>query len=170
MIFTLYNVCSVPWGGGGGGISWVPWADVMNTVGGYLEYRGGVPTVLMIAPPTCIMISPMVLMISPTCIMILPRYSLYSSIVLNTPRYWTHIIHDESSPENTTLRRALVFVADGRIDAVMWTKSQNDVRKSVGCRISFGVPMFDDLILSGVWLALLRVYPDFVKVQPESQK
>ena len=26
---TLYNVCAVPWG------------DIMSTVGGYLEYRGG---------------------------------------------------------------------------------------------------------------------------------
>ena len=24
-----------------GGISWVPWGDIMSTVGGYLEYRGG---------------------------------------------------------------------------------------------------------------------------------
>ena len=31
---TLYNVCSVPWGGGGGG-------EVISTVGRYLEYRGG---------------------------------------------------------------------------------------------------------------------------------
>ena len=24
-----------------GGISWVPWGDIMINVGGYLEYRGG---------------------------------------------------------------------------------------------------------------------------------
>ena len=34
-IITLYNVCAVPWG-----VS-VPWRDIMSTVGGYLEYRGG---------------------------------------------------------------------------------------------------------------------------------
>ena len=35
-LHTLYNVCAVPWG------SSVPWGDIMSTVGGYLEYRGGV--------------------------------------------------------------------------------------------------------------------------------
>ena len=35
-INTLYNVCAVPWGCS------VPWGDIMSTVGGYLEYRGGV--------------------------------------------------------------------------------------------------------------------------------
>ena len=39
-ITTLYNVCAVPWGCS------VPWGvqyrgDIMSTVGGYLEYRGG---------------------------------------------------------------------------------------------------------------------------------
>ena len=34
-ILTLYNVCAVPWGCS------VPWGDIMSTVGGYLEYRGG---------------------------------------------------------------------------------------------------------------------------------
>ena len=36
---TLYNVCAVPW------VPWgcsVPWGDIMSTMGGYLEYRGGV--------------------------------------------------------------------------------------------------------------------------------
>ena len=35
-IFTLYNVCAVPWGCS------VPWGDIMSTVGGYLEHCGGV--------------------------------------------------------------------------------------------------------------------------------
>ena len=35
-LITLYNVCAVPWGCS------VPWGDIMSTVGGYLEYRGGV--------------------------------------------------------------------------------------------------------------------------------
>ena len=34
-LITLYNVCVVPWGCS------VPWGDIMSTVGGYLEYRGG---------------------------------------------------------------------------------------------------------------------------------
>ena len=33
-LFTLYNVCAVPWGCS------VPWG-VFSTVGGYHEYRGG---------------------------------------------------------------------------------------------------------------------------------
>ena len=42
--------CSVPWGVFStvgeyheyrGGISWVPWGDIMINAGGYLEYRGG---------------------------------------------------------------------------------------------------------------------------------
>ena len=55
MIFTLYNVCAVPWGCSvSWGISWVPWGAILSTVGGvqyrggyhdkcggYLEYRGG---------------------------------------------------------------------------------------------------------------------------------
>ena len=62
-IYTLYNVCTVPWGdimstvggyleyrggvqyrGGISSVPWgcsVPWGDIMSTVGGYLEYRGG---------------------------------------------------------------------------------------------------------------------------------
>ena len=35
MVNTLYNVCAVPWGCS------VPWGDIMSTVGGYHEYRGG---------------------------------------------------------------------------------------------------------------------------------
>ena len=40
-INTLYNVCAVPWGCS------VPWGvqyygDIMSTMGGYLEYRGGI--------------------------------------------------------------------------------------------------------------------------------
>ena len=37
-VTTPYNVCSVPWGegGGGGGERWVS-----STIGGYHEYRGG---------------------------------------------------------------------------------------------------------------------------------
>ena len=63
---TLYNVCSVPWEGGGGGCS-----VLTSTVEGYLEYCGGcsVPwgcNLLLFEyphgthdiPPTCIMISP----------------------------------------------------------------------------------------------------------------
>ena len=52
LLTTLYNVCAVPWGDilstvGGyleyrGGKSWVPWGDILSTVGGYLEYRGGI--------------------------------------------------------------------------------------------------------------------------------
>ena len=37
-IFTLYNVCSVR-GGGGGGFS--NWRDIMSALGGYHEYIGG---------------------------------------------------------------------------------------------------------------------------------
>ena len=41
-INTLYNVCAVPWGvlSTVGVFSTV--GDIMSTVGGYLEYRGGV--------------------------------------------------------------------------------------------------------------------------------
>ena len=34
-IITLYNVCAVPWG------VFSTVGDIMSTVGGYLEYRGG---------------------------------------------------------------------------------------------------------------------------------
>ena len=43
---TLYNVCAVPWGVFSTvGISWVPWGDILSTVGWYLEYRGVFSTV-----------------------------------------------------------------------------------------------------------------------------
>ena len=41
-LITLYNVCAVPWGvlSTVGVFSTV--GDIMSTVGGYLEYRGGI--------------------------------------------------------------------------------------------------------------------------------
>ena len=40
-IFTVYNVCAVPWGvlSTVGGVQYR--GDIMSTVGRYLEYRGG---------------------------------------------------------------------------------------------------------------------------------
>ena len=41
-VITLYNVCAVPWGVLSTVGVFTTVGDIMSTVGGYLEYRGGV--------------------------------------------------------------------------------------------------------------------------------
>ena len=83
-LITLYNVCSVHRGGGGGtmstsgdvqyirGISWLHRGDTMSTPGGNYEYIGGcsIHGGVQISPPP-------------------PMYSWYPLMYRTAPMYWT---------------------------------------------------------------------------------
>ena len=116
-------MCSVPWG-----ISWVPWRDILFTVGD-VQYRGG-NLLLFEYPhgtehsPTVLMKSPMVLMISPTCIMV----SSYS----------TQITKDDNPTVLNTHYRVGIY---GFLYKSCWKK------------VSLGVPK----IVEWVWVVFIGI-------------